>query len=119
MVSRRWLGMLPAVVVVIFQGTASAGMPHSWNSLGRKIGLGWSDGYHAQSGFPTGYSEWSPPAAIYPHKVSAPLQSDHEPIPTPAKRQAAPTPRTSQLPPRNEPILPSQQFAPRPAYWYR
>lgn len=110
--------MLVAILsVVTFCSPARAG----WlNEAGRLLGVGWSDGYHAQGDCPTpnrksipwtrrGNFNGGAPSPAYPAGV---FKSAETPVlPTPARRAApgtaAPSPRAHAAP-----ALPSQQFAP-------
>ena len=63
--------LLAAAILLSSAAHADAGM---WNEIGRALGLGWSDGYHAHHGCPTDHC---PPAT--PHGFHAPTAT-----PTPA-----------------------------------
>ncbi len=99
-------------VALILAGTASASA--GWiNELGRNLGLGWSDGYHAYEGCPDSRLRSQPwqrrsnrslMDEIYPAPCLAPAEKaspSPEPLPTPAPSPApenlAP-PKTSRAP---------------------
>lgn len=70
-----------------------------WNDFNRKLGLGWSDGYHAQN------RQW--------------VQEHHEPAVLAPRAQQATPPAPLPTSSRRTPVLPSQRSAHRPAYWNR
>lgn len=109
-----------AMAVCLVSHTAEAGKRDAWNTVSRKLGLGWSDGYHAYNGCDgSGWVQFHPGLPPGPvERVSPPVLERPEPTPAPAPRSAS-TRRTAQKRPDNEPVLPSQLHRPRPAYWTR
>jgi hypothetical protein len=96
----RWGWLTLALVAAV--SPVEAGHASHWNTFGRKVGLGWSDGYHANNGcgqFGWVEQEYHGPAPVKKH------------VAPPAPQPAARTTR--------EPVLPSQRSTPRPAYWNR
>jgi hypothetical protein len=83
---------------LLFMGlSASPAQAGTLNHLGRWLGLGWSDGYHAGE---------QPSGATW-----ATVSPQHPAIgPAPAKVENAR---------RGQPRLPSQRMSERPVYWYR
>jgi hypothetical protein len=94
--------LLTMGLMLALSAHAEAGAASHWNTLNRKLGLGWSDGYHASNG--CGECFWQA----------------HSGAPTAAApalmRQAPPSSVTRTA---REPVLPSQRSTPRPAYWSR
>jgi hypothetical protein len=91
----RWLGL--ALVAASLASPLQAG---HWNNLNRKLGLGWSDGYHSHNS-----QCW-----VQEHHVVAPAEP-------PRMRQSAPQMPATRS--QRGPALPSQRSAHRPAYWSR
>lgn len=114
----RLFAVIGIATTLAVSASASAG----WvNELGRNLGVGWSDGYHAYEGCPDSRHRSQPwqrranrggacdePLAPYLEPVPAPQpapQPDPEPIPPPKTSragkpgppQASPPARTSQL----------------------
>jgi len=86
------------------------GLSHC-NTLCRKLGLGWSDGYHAYNGYGdsggwTGVHAGGPAYDMQPN------------VPGGSSRRVAPVQSTSQLS-QHAPPMSSQKSAPRPTYWQR
>lgn len=107
-------GVMSGVVLAFTASTVLAG--HStWNTINRKLGLGWSDGYHANNGR-EGNCGWTSV------QTAAPVPAQHTEVhvaPAPTSSRGVPTGvRTTQLP-QNGPVLPSQKSTPKPAYWHR
>jgi hypothetical protein len=92
--------MRRAIIALVFVVTgthaAQAGTA-SIHSLGRHLGLGWSDGYHAREKPQT----WG--------------WHDASPAPPPAKM--LPPAATTKRP--GKPALPSQRMTQRPVYWHK
>lgn len=79
-----------ALLLVLLGSSFSLASDHSMrNTVGRFLGLGWSDGYHSKSGCP---SKSNGGTVIYdgPIKPSAQFQRPEQ-LPTPASK-ARPTP---------------------------
>src|SRR5688500_10415281 len=93
------------VAVGFAAGAVQAGTWSHLNSINRKLGLGWSAGYHAREHVVEPDYGWTRPASP---EVSHPVHRAVDPAPTPALTPPK-TPRTSQKPRNHEPILPSQQ----------
>lgn len=109
-------GVFAGLLLAATCSVAPAGGHSHWNTLNRKLGLGWSDGYHAYNGC-EGQCQWT---SIHGDAGAMPLSGPVQPTiaPAPAFRKPVPAVRSSQLPQKG-PLLPSQKFSPKPAYWYR
>lgn len=104
-----WRSGCLAVVLAVVASTSVHANPNStWNQINRKLGLGWSDGYHAHNGH-GGECDW------VPHPTGVAKQVHVAPASAPF---ASPPPRSAQAS-RSGPVLPSQRSQPRPTYWYR
>lgn len=102
---QRWARRM-FVTATVLAATASSAQAGHFNSLGRKLGLGWSDGYHAHDHGQVYYG-WAPTHSV-PQMHAPPPARRPEEI-RPAREAARPA----------GPVLPSQLQSPRPAYWYR
>lgn len=101
---KRLTGMAMGLLLAAsLAGSAWAG-GSPWHTLGRKLGLGWSDGYHARPVYGSYAATW----------YDAPVV---EPTPAPS----LPPVERSVLWPGERPsqhLLPSQRMSQRPVYWY-
>lgn len=115
--SRIVLFAVGTLAIFAAGNTAQAG---NLNSVGRYLGLGWGDGYHAYNGCSTNESRWGHGANAGKPYFSPALPTT-ETIVTPAAPVAAPVSRPSPVGSsrRTAPIPPSQRMSQNPVYWYK
>lgn len=104
------LSRYTAFAALIFLGAAAAPVSAGWiNELGRDLGLGWSDGYHAYEGCPDPRlrsQPWQrrsqragcPEESLVPYLSAAPAAGQPaESLPPPKSTRAAAPTRSAQL----------------------